>query len=93
MNHFTVMLQKRLKNDEDEVLEEEEKTKGTKTRKSKGLREIIICFDSILFFWFTLLELKISELEEWVESDEDNSDEDEEIDQEKVDKKKKLKGK
>lgn len=45
MNHFTVMLQKRLKNDEDEVFEEEEKIKGAKNRKSKGLGiNIIFCF-------------------------------------------------
>ncbi|VVC26930.1 Transcription Factor IIF, Rap30/Rap74, interaction,Winged helix-turn-helix DNA-binding [Cinara cedri] len=38
MNHFTVMLQKRLKTDDDEVFEEDEKIKGTKNKKSKELK-------------------------------------------------------
>lgn len=54
MNHFNVMLQKRLKNEEDEVVEEEEKTKGTKNRKTKGLSEII-CFVLLVFYYFDLL--------------------------------------
>lgn len=40
MNHFTVMLQKRLKNElENEELDDDDKTKGknfSKSRKSKG---------------------------------------------------------
>lgn len=39
MNHFNLMLQKRLKNEEDEEIDEEEKgkgKKGAKNRKSKG---------------------------------------------------------
>lgn len=39
MNHFTLMLQKRLKNEEEEEVDEDDKTKGkkgTKSRKSKG---------------------------------------------------------
>lgn len=41
MNHFTLMLQKRLKNEEDEGdLDEDDKTKGKKGTKSrkKGLK-------------------------------------------------------
>lgn len=39
MNHFTLMLQKRLKNEEEEDLDEDDKTKGKKGTKSrkKGL--------------------------------------------------------
>lgn len=39
MNHFTLMLQKRLKNEEDDDLDEDDKLKGKKgqkSRKSKG---------------------------------------------------------
>lgn len=40
MNHFTVMLQKRLKNEDiEEEIDDDEKTKGkkgSKNRKSKG---------------------------------------------------------
>ncbi|XP_050439415.1 general transcription factor IIF subunit 1 [Adelges cooleyi] len=71
MNHFNLMLQKRLKNEEDEVLDEEDKGKGTKSRKSK--------------------ELKISEMDEWVDSEGEESDENEDNDEEKVEKKKKQK--
>jgi transcription initiation factor TFIIF subunit alpha len=41
MNHFTLMLQKRLKNEEEEDIDEDDKTKGkkgTKSRKSKELK-------------------------------------------------------
>ncbi|XP_025423623.1 general transcription factor IIF subunit 1-like [Sipha flava] len=75
MNHFTVMLQKRLKNEEDEDFDEDDKTKGKKGPKSRKK------------------ELKISEMEEWDESNEEESEEDEEQDEEKIEKKKKLKQK
>lgn len=43
MNHFTVMLQKRLKNDEEEEIDEEDKTKGKKRTQigKKGIENHI----------------------------------------------------
>lgn len=97
MNHFNLMLQKRLKNEEEEELDEEDKgkgKKGSKNRKSKGWKiQIFFCYNGhlTLFIWFILIELKISEMDEWVESEEDESGQEEEVDEEKEEKKKKQK--
>lgn len=57
LNHFTLMVQKRLKNEEEEEIDEDDKTKGKKTaksRKSKGLKlsyYFDICIAIIHIFW------------------------------------------
>jgi len=73
MNYFSLMLKKRLKNDEDGEEEEMEEGKSKKGgRKSK--------------------DFKISEMDDWVESDEDNtSSEDEKGDEDGAEKKEKNK--
>ncbi|XP_050528398.1 general transcription factor IIF subunit 1 [Daktulosphaira vitifoliae] len=73
MNHFNLMLQKRLKNEEDEEIDEEEKGKGKKGAKNRKSKE-----------------LKISEMDDWVDSEDEESDDDEQ-DEEKVESKKKQK--
>ncbi|XP_014261830.1 general transcription factor IIF subunit 1 [Cimex lectularius] len=70
MNYFSLMMRKRLKNDEDGEGEEEEKPK--KGRKSN--------------------ELKISEMDDWIDSEEDESESDDE-EGEKKEKKEKDKKK
>lgn len=61
MNYFSLMLRKRLRNDEDGG-DEEELAEGGKGKKL-GKKE---------------KELKISEMDEWMDSDDDESDSDEE---------------
>lgn len=59
MNHFNLMLQKRLKNEEEEELDEEDKgkgKKGSKNRKSKGWK-IQIFFCVIMVTWSYLFGL------------------------------------
>jgi len=41
MNHFTLMLQKRLKNEKDDDDDEDDKPKSS-IRKTKGLRKLFI---------------------------------------------------
>ncbi|CAH0772597.1 unnamed protein product [Bemisia tabaci] len=60
INYFSLMLRKRLRNEEDGDLEEEEEKK--KTGKSKKKEK----------------DLKISEMDEWMDSDEDDSESDNE---------------
>lgn len=54
MNHFTLMLQKRLKNEEEEDIDEDDKTKGKKGTKSrkKGLKNkfIFLIFNIYLYY-------------------------------------------
>lgn len=76
LNFFSLMLRKRLKGEDDTVLDgegEDGKGKGKKTSKSK--------------------ELKISEMDEWMETSDDDSDDEEDgekqDDEDKADKKKK----
>ncbi|XP_027840985.2 general transcription factor IIF subunit 1 [Aphis gossypii] len=42
LNHFTLMVQKRLKNEEEEEIDEDDKTKGKKTAKSRKSKELKI---------------------------------------------------
>lgn len=81
INYFSLMLRKRLRNDEDGG-DEEELVEGGKSKRP-GKKE---------------KELKISEMDEWMDSEDDESDSDEEEtkkgseDEEKGKKKKKDKG-
>lgn len=61
MNYFSLMLRKRLRNDEDGG-DEEELVEGGKGKRP-GKKE---------------KELKISEMDEWMDSDDDDSDSEEE---------------
>lgn len=77
MNYFSLMMKKRLRNDEEDH-DDGEALEGKKKQNKK------------------VKELKISEMDEWIDSDEEDSDEEEE-DKKKSDdeddKKKKKKGK
>lgn len=81
INYFSLMLRKRLRNDEDGG-DEEELVEGGKSKRP-GKKE---------------KELKISEMDEWMDSEDDESDSDEEEtkkgseDEEQGKKKKKDKG-
>lgn len=81
INYFSLMLRKRLRNDEDGG-DEEELVEGGKSKRP-GKKE---------------KELKISEMDEWMDSEDDESDSDEEEtkkrseDEEEGKKKKKDKG-
>ncbi|XP_022192513.2 general transcription factor IIF subunit 1 isoform X2 [Nilaparvata lugens] len=74
MNYFSLMLRKRLRNEEGEPDEAEDgKTKKTGAKKAK--------------------ELKISDMDDWVDSEEDNDSDEEEMNEEAKEKKEKKKKK
>lgn len=79
MNHFTLMLQKRLKNEEDDDLDEDEKLKGKKGQKSRKSKELKIS--------------EMEEWENSDEQSEQESDEDEEKLEKKKKQKQKTKTK
>lgn len=74
MNYFSLMLRKRLRNEEGD-LEDVEDGKPKKTGAKKGK------------------ELKISDMDDWVDSDEDNDSDEEDMNEEAKEKKEKKKKK
>lgn len=67
MNYFSLMLRKRMKGDEEEVIDPDE-AKANKMGAKKSSKE-----------------LKISDMDEWIDSDEDSSSEDEDKEKPKKD--------
>lgn len=80
------MCRKRMRGDEAEGEVEDPDEKKTKASKSKGIHSNLIyyCVNYINFI-FLVLELKISDMDEWMDSDDDSSASDEEKEKEKED--------
>lgn len=90
------MLQKRLKNDEEEVEDDEKGKQRTKVVKpGKNWHILLVCWLSSFYWCYIIIsllsnyfgklciELKISEMDEWEDSDDDSVNSEDEQEKEK----------